>query len=347
MDQFAISSMAATSQGTHDGRWSALLSRLEHLVQLQLVACPASLFHYEESVVWKFYEATREIYERLSAGLAFQDYEAIRRVQLFEHAKLWSGGKGTARPRLHLDDVLIGDRSAWQPRLEIQARVSTTIEEIEELRRLREEVASGMEEVFARWQFEKPSFETVFREEARAYGPAIIHAFARHVAAKIEAGEGHVPAGFPFAAAPSAALIIMTIRDALLQAGVAADEAPEKAYEYLLSGNLCFVPFNELSASLYAAIARKAAAGQKKLPTRGLANDIRMVSSLLPYCDAMFLDNECAAYLREAPLNELVAQYETRVFSLSSLAEFMQYLEDLRDAAPPEHLQLVADVYGM
>ena len=150
----------------------------------------------------------------------------------------------------------------------------------------------------------------------------------------------------PFATAPTAAMIIMTVRDAFVKAGVDSTEAPSKAYEYLLSDTLQHVPFNMISSSMYASIARKAAAEQKKLPTRGLANDIRMVSSLLPYCDVMFLDNECGAHLHEAPTNELLERFDTTVHSLSSLDAFTDHLKEIEGSAPTGHLDLVAEFYG-
>jgi hypothetical protein len=346
LDQFAISSMAAAIKAGDEDRWSDLWTLLDRLVHLQLIACPASLFHYEESVVWKFYESTRSFYERLSAGLAFEDYEVIRRFQLHSHAVSWAAGRGSEAPAIDLGNALIGDRTTWQPRLLVGARLGTTKEEIEELRRLRDEVATGMGEVFKRWQSEKPTYEEIFEEESHAYGRSIIQVFSQHLQELIDAGEGHAPPMSSLATAPTASVVIMTVRDALVSGGIDPEEASAKAYEYLLSNTLQKVPFNWISSSLYASIARKAAGGQKKLPTRGLANDIRMVSSLLPYCDVMFLDKECVAHLQEAPTNELLERFETVVYSLSSLDAFTAYLAEIEKSPPAGHLDLVAEFYG-
>ncbi len=237
--------MAGVIKAGDRDRWSELLELLDRLVHLQLIASPASLFHYEESVVWKFYEPARSLYERLSAGLAFQDYEVIRRYQLHAHAQLWVAGKGSESPAIELGDALVGDHTAWQPRLLVGARLGTTDAEVDELRRLRDEIATGMAEVFQRWQTERPTYGEVFEEESGAYGKAIIQVFSHQLQEVIDAGGGNAPPTASLATAPAAAVAIMTVRDALVKSGIDAEKAPAKAYEYLLSDTLKSVPFKD------------------------------------------------------------------------------------------------------
>jgi hypothetical protein len=75
-------------------------------------------------------------------------------------------------------------------------------------------------------------------------------------------------------------------------------------------------------------------------------NDIVAISSFLPYCDAMFLDNECAALLGEEPLRTKLAGFKTRIFSCRTGENFLQYLSDLEKDAGPEHMSVIDNVYG-
>lgn len=97
-----------------------------------------------------------------------------------------------------------------------------------------------------------------------------------------------------------------------------------------------------MSASLFASIARKAAAGRKKPPNRWTVNDIEMISTFLPYCDAMFIDNECASYLNEKPLVDKIG-FHTKIFSQSKREEFMQFLDEIEQSASQEHKNAVCN----
>ena len=97
---------------------------------------------------------------------------------------------------------------------------------------------------------------------------------------------------------------------------------------------------------LFAAMARRATNGQKRVPNRGTPNDIDMISSYLPYCDAIFIDDEFAGLLREEPIATEVGKYGTRVFSTRTREEFLAYLREIQAALPAEHLAQVVVTYG-
>src|SRR5712691_2594481 len=77
----------------------------------------------------------------------------------------------------------------------------------------------------------------------------------------------------------------------------------------------------------------------------GWLNDVRTVVTVLPYCDAIFIDNEVAGFLAEQPLRTRI-DYGTVVFSPNRRERFGAYLDELRAAASEEHLQHVEDIYG-
>ena len=115
--------------------------------------------------------------------------------------------------------------------------------------------------------------------------------------------------------------------------------------EYLLSGSLDRMPYVRVGAMLWASVARSFVAGRIKAPTQGLVTDIRMVSGLLPYCDAMLLDGEIAGYLRDEPLASAVDGW-AKAFSPRTVDDLIAYLRDIEQSATAEHLALVEEVYG-
>jgi hypothetical protein len=110
-------------------------------------------------------------------------------------------------------------------------------------------------------------------------------------------------------------------------------EAPKKTH------------FARIAAGMLGALAWRAGRNQLAPPTRGLRADLRAISTYLPYADAMFVDNECARLLKEAPLCDELP-YTTRIFSIDSRNELLDWLTEIEDMAPPGHSDLVEQVYG-
>jgi hypothetical protein len=143
---------------------------------------------------------------------------------------------------------------------------------------------------------------------------------------------------------PSADLVL-AIQHRLRESGASEENIWPRTAWFLRSPGIANVPYMKISALLFAAMARKAAAGQVRPPSRGMLNDVKTVATVLPYCDAIFVDNEIAALLAEEPLRTRI-DFGTRVFSLNSREEFIAYLDDIRESAGPEHVELITQVYG-
>jgi hypothetical protein len=67
---------------------------------------------------------------------------------------------------------------------------------------------------------------------------------------------------------------------------------------------------------MFAAMAVEASMQQAPRPDQGMWTDISTVSTLLPYCDAMFIDNRCRRLL-SAATEGAGLNYDTEVFSIS------------------------------
>ena len=115
---------------------------------------------------------------------------------------------------------------------------------------------------------------------------------------------------------------------------------------YFLESTLDRVPFVEISCLLYASIARKAALGGLKTPhSHGDLNDVTMMSTVLPYCDAVLLDRRMRGYLRDEPVRSRL-EGMSKAFSVADRRELLAYLDEIEATASAEHLAKVAEVYG-
>ena len=60
----------------------------------------------------------------------------------------------------------------------------------------------------------------------------------------------------------------------------------------------------------------------------------------------MFIDKECYGLLNKKDIHKIVAEYDTKVFSLRSNNSFLEYLEGIEKSMTPEHANLLNEVYG-
>jgi hypothetical protein len=228
--------------------------------------------------------------------------------------------------------------------------------QLEAVHKERNSLYESMKSIFARWQSEKDKkFDDWFKEEGYAFGKGTIQAHLKFLQKQddfmkkyaTEYVDGKEPeVDLDSVLPPASSELIQALLRELRGRGIDGSDAIKKIIEYLSSQYVLDIPSIRISSLLYASIARKAANGQKEPPNKGTFTDINAISSLLPYCDAMFVDNGMAALLKESPLNKELAVYAAKVFSPNTKEEFLQYLDSLEQEADPSHLELIQDAYG-
>jgi transcription elongation factor Elf1 len=357
LDQFAISKLMKVLHPDHRERvarrgeeeerfWLELFERLDRLVKLQVLICASSTSHWEESFPATDYEALRRIYEHLSAGVKFIDPGAIKRGQVSEAFRTWLGGKPRDRT-LSVEDVTHGQINAWTDRLQITARLDPDADFADHLRAHRERVHDGLKTQVERWRSgERRAFAEYFQEEIGEYGPLIMRDYAERVLAVGKMMAGLTPFDPEVVGNPSDAQILVTaLKRPLEDKGMAHEEALRTIGEFLQSDELGQVPFLRIACGMFAAMAVEASIGQAPRPDQGMIADINVISTVLPYCDAMFIDNRARRYLEKAR-DQVPLDYATVVFSESSREQLLQWLDDLETSVSPDHRELIEQVYG-
>ncbi len=356
IDQFVISNMMkAVSKvkecgGTYDndGYWLEMYERLCKLCHMQLVVCPESCFHREESSLCRHFTELKKMYELLSCDVKFKSSDEIKIEQICEHARYWLDGQPEKKIEIEPQSVIDGKLDAWQERFTVSIDWKHSNEIVEGLRGERGKVSRGLENLAKRWQREKnKSFDDWFEEESSGFGKVVLKAYCQSLKGMVDKYQGDkelalddilVPFSLPYS-------LLQSLKFVFMNNGVNERDVCYKVMEYLNSDSLKYVPFVEISSLLFAALARKYAAGMRKPPDEGLETDINIVSVLLPYCDAMFIDNQMHSYLEENPVREHLS-YGTKVFSLNHKSEFMEYLVGMEQSASKQHLEKVKEVYG-
>jgi hypothetical protein len=343
IDQFALSNILKVLNKRIKGHeralqeefWIKLFEALDSVVRLQLVVCPQSSEHTRESLLSPFNDEVRRLMDHFSCGIHFPDTETIRRFQVHRAAEGYI--RGVPVKPVELPSLLRTDHNRWQE-VFIFSVNSNLAEFVDPIREERDELSERLKAVFQRWQSERKTFDEYFLEEGRAFGPMVWELYLDWVRSNyVHVVLATVP--------PFSAITVTNIERVFSENGVSTEQMLAAIKDFLYSDILLELPFNRISASLYAVLARKANAGQKKPPNRGTPTDISMTSTLLPYCDAMFIDNKCRALVNDIPKDRALP-FQTRLFSLDNAADFLAYLKDIENSASKEHIRIIDEIYG-
>lgn len=349
IDQFAVSNMLKAKDSAIKGHeravqepfWSELWDALAKLRRLQLICCPDSEEHENESLLSPFFKPLKSTYERLSGGVTFRGFEHVRLNQGFQLVHAWVKG---IDPQYDFDaeKISYGRIHQWNDRVYVTTgSMKTNL--VDSIRQAREASHDELEKIFKRWKRENRTYEEVYEIERTGYLQGLIAEYKRVLAARNSILTGKMPDLDS----------ILHCEGEILQKCVVETVYQEKGASRLKELSIKFfkdnlpkeLPFNKIQSALYAVLAMKAVAGQNKCPNKGTVSDIRFISTLLPYCDAMFVDNKARALINDIPKTHKLA-YPCRVFSFNTKDRFLSYLLSLQDSAAPAHLEVVKNLYG-
>ncbi len=351
LDQFVISNlMMVRSQAKQVQRfYYTLYSKLLHLSRLQAIVCPHSEAHLLESMVFSDAKQLRDGFEMFAHSVRFKGFDDIRALQVFDRLAKWLANDPSTSCGVTRRNVLRGEADVWADRISISVEMPAIPGINDVWRDWQGKSHRGLVDVFENTWKKQPerSWEYWRDREAKSWGPLLIPIYDREIEKWNEIVNGRRPPAGEHEMRPHHFVwLINEIAAKIASAGCLESDEYRMACIFLHSDALAAAPFRQIAGSLYACLAKKAVS-QVKHPTEGFHSDVDVMSCLLPYCDAMFMDKETATYWREiqgTPSRRL--PFKTRVFSLSSKNEFLAYLDELERAVPPNQRRLATEVYG-
>ena len=362
LDQFVVSNLMKLDNPGVKGHervvalpfWRELRDLLLQLRQLQMICCRDSGSHEEESRIWQYNAELKKTYEALSGGITFQAFDSIKSQQIGELARAWSERR---EPEYDFDPtrVLSNDPNEWNERFYITTGDNPFIVPAQ-LKLYRAQLHAHIARLFRDvWAKEKRSFRYWYDLERFSYQGHLSNAVMRSRKERVEATLAYLlgaevsmqnlEKALPsFAESLLAGMqdIMRFPRDGGKRSG---EEVSRLETEFGKANRIAEAPFVRLQSLMFAAIAMRATQGQKEPPNEGTTTDIDTVAHLLPYCDAMFMDNGCRSLLLDVPKG-LRPPETARVFSLNIKAQLLNYLRSIRDGITAEHVAAIREVYG-
>lgn len=362
LDQFVISNlMKLDNPGfqrndrlTKETFWTELRELLFQLRGMQLICCPNSRSHETESRISLFNDELKKTYEALSGGIRFNSFNDISNNQIRELALAWSENR---EPQFGFDPrhVLTKDPNAWEARFYFAFDNNPFIIPAE-LRQVRDEIESHISHLFRDvWAKEKRTFKYWYDLERQKYQGHLRGSIIKSQRDRIQAILAFRP-DVEMSLEVMEKMIFSPVE--VLHEGLkrimrfprdGGERLPEECDRLEKSfgdaNRISEAPFVKLQALMYASLAMRAAGGQKELPNEGTNTDIETIGHLLPYCDAMFMDNGCRSLLLNVPMDLRPAD-TAKVFSPNVKDEFLAYLRSVRNDVTAEHVAALSEVYG-
>lgn len=349
LDQLAISQIFKIKTDTyppdapHHAFWAKVAELLEQCVLLQQLLCPSSDIHRDESMVFARGDELSLAHEMLGGDTSFQASSEIEGDQVWTYLRAFVSD---TEPELDfsVDKILHGHRNEWLSRLHITAAMDWT-RFAKRVRDQRELSADQMTPLYEHWRADpKTSFKSVLKTELD-FGSSRISAYSHFVEIARQGLEGGDTNAFMNGALSGPVLEFRELREYFARTGLGIDDAERQVVKFWQWPGNRAIPHHRIQAYLFAAMARKIVAGQRKSPTRGATNDVRAIATYAPYVDAMFVDSEFATFLQEAPLKDELT-YRARIFSIRSREAFLDYLRELVRSATIETEMIAVALYG-
>jgi hypothetical protein len=353
LDQMAYSGMAKTldpiwaaASAPQEAYWGKLFDAVDRAFKLQLIVAPNSTVHEKESALAKQPTMLRAIYEHLGNGVSFNYPVIIHQHQLSVAFRAVLSGEAPHYD-FHRGLVMFGDPDEWIERLRISVNLAELNPDPKVERGVKDRSYAAMLQYFERWRTAKDvKFDDWYRIERRGHAINFASLYNDHLTLMQRMYAGEAPVTEDVWNYRLEVDVISALLRVAKEAGYESTEQFRVVSDFLFSDAAFDAPANDISALLLAALARKAASGQRRPPSPGMWNDITAIAAFLPYCGAMFLDNECAGLLREEPLRTKLAAFNTRIFSSKNGDAFLEYLSTLEREAGADHVRLVSEIYG-
>jgi len=358
LDQLVISNIAKVLDPEFSRReqllkndpfWLELYKKINRLLRMQLIVCPDSYYHRTESMLSSeiSFDSLQDVYSYLSNDCTFHDQVMILHWQLQHYFRDYIEGHPECEPVIPASQIVSGQLHAWQNRRRVIFPYRSDPNEAASIRAQREERQRTIERAFALWQQKREPYSLTVQDEARNLGQALTDGFFSYFKKWAAYSLGLEQPKSPLDLIPGPSSFLFFALFQILEEYSISDpmEQLRKIHEYFQSQHILRVPFISLSSKLYAAIARRAP-DMKSPPNIGTTTDVTAIAALLPYCQAMFVDNEMAGYLREKALAVEVARFGTRIFSSKLRTQFLAYLDEIEVGAEEQHIRCIKIVYG-
>ncbi len=346
LDQNILSEIAKDRQE----RWTDLYQRLRLASYLQLLICPFSDIHQDETLVTdgQLGSDIKSLYRDLSSGCQFHSTCDIELAQLLIAIRKYLVVESPQLP--DLNDIFKSDPHRWTLDDTVYADLPIRQDVIDQMRKRKLDLQADLDTVANYWQAEaNQKFSEDVEREALAYGNSRV-GYYRHVemelkeslnAIRLAATRSALPISgsfnpdAPIGRQPEV-MQVHWLACEVLKAQPEVSDPVAIVEDFFRSSEAKSVPFNFITNRLWAGVAQCARMAKPRSPSANDNNDISVIAHYAPYCDVMLVDRFFQSLVTQSNVN-ISNHFKTKFFSAKSLGEFMAYLDELIQNIPLAH----------
>ena len=323
-----------------DRRFVDLSSKIERLASLQLLTSPRSFAHDAEAVQWDRGPQLIEFIKRTSRGRKFAEGYNVEQTQILKGFQAWLDGGPVEYVRAP-SDALPRDIHKWDDYVFIDVR--RPLGDPAEMREKKEKSAELLVGFFEDWRNSQATFEQDVAGELAAVAKIYLDSYADYF---VRVGSGDVLA---MLTAPIFSKVVERMRDHLPK-DMDITEQLARCAEFFRSGHFAALPYQFIRSRAGALLKQKVKQGAYANRDRALAAvggffyDIDHIGHYAPYCDAIAMDQPMAEMMRDRRI-DLAANFGVKVFSLATLDEFHDWLDEIEASMSREHREALNAVY--
>lgn len=302
------------------------VQRIKQLASKQILVCPYSKFHTEETHLWRHDEKNKlyEFIKQTARGHEFSPDYSIKENQLATSFSnfLQSNNEYFLTKDRHAFDENI---HSWNDYYWVDIR--PYLGDIEEIRRGKDEVVSALVDIFDYWRRSKATFEEDQRSEALGYAKSLLKQYVDGLS-RLATSKFQEYFNLPIESRFIRKLLYFD------EDKLSYEDRIKRIKAFLVSDYFVNTPYINISCQLFAVLRKLVRNGaytnkeKAKEKLAGLYYDIDFVSIYGPYCDAMFVDRVMMTWLLDRDVN-ISNRYSFSVFSAERWDEFHQYLNNL------------------
>ena len=318
------------------GFWSELKGKLGNLAALQLIVCPSSEIHVDESVLkHDLRDRLQEMYRSFGGNHRFRSPNEIEQSQFLRAMKRYLG-TDDFNPVTMRREGFCGNPHCWTTRT-VFTDFPVNETWVADLRNRKQAIHSEMQSQCDYWKANPTSFDEDVNKEMKGFAQTVLEAY-RFLA----------PATFAPGIPPGVQHVVILVHLLATEVKSARPNIADPVSEveaFFASPFAQQTPFLDITCNLWATIAQRVRSKKgSRQPKQSDTFDVTAISHFAPYCDAMFVDNEFRGMAYERNV-DLFGKYGVRLFSYKTRNEFLTYLDGILASMSDAHIEGLSIVH--